>query len=192
MSLIALASAFTLNDARAVGLRKDQVYEMLDHGEIERIGRGVYLRPDTVDPSWATLAGATAVQPTATLCLTSALVHHELSDAIPFATDIALPRGTRAPAGFEHAAWHSFNPATFLTGRDALEVGDGLNLAIYSAERTIVDCFRLMHQEGNDVAYTALRRWLSRRGNSASALLRVAASFPKALPRLRLALEALL
>lgn len=192
MCPIELAPAFTLDDARAVGLRKDQVYEMLDLGEVERIGRGVYVRPDAIDPSWSTLAAATAAQPTATLCLTSALVLHELSDEIPFATDIALPRGIRSPAGFEHVAWHSFATATFKTGREALDAGDGLNLAVYSAERTIIDCFRLMHQEGNDVAYTALRRWLPRRGNSASALLRVAASFPKALPRLRLALEALL
>lgn len=192
VSTIELASAFTLDDARASGLRKDQVYEMLAQGEIERIGRGVYLRPGVIDPSWATLAAATAVQPTATLCLTSALVHHELSDAIPSATDIALPRGTRYPAGFEHAAWHSFDAATFETGRETLDAGDGLTLAIYSAERTIVDCFRLMHLEGSDVAYAALRRWLSRRDSSASALLKVASAFPKALPRLRLALEALL
>lgn len=190
--MIELAPAFTLDDARASGLRKDQVYQMLEQGEIERIGRGVYVRPGAIDPSWATLAAATAVQPTATLCLTSALVYHELSDAIPFATDIALPRGTRNPAGFEHTAWHSFDAATFGIGREATDTVGGLTLAIYSAERTIVDCFRLMHQEGSDVAYAALRRWLSHRGSSASVLLRVAASFPKALPRLRLALETLL
>lgn len=192
MSLIELASAFTLDDARASGLRKDQVYEMLNHGEIERIGRGVYVRLGAIDPSWTTLAAATAMQSAATLCLTSALVHHELSDAIPFATDIALPRGTRAPAGFEHAAWHRFDAGTFGTGREALDAGGGLTVAVYSAERTIVDCFRLMHQEGSDVAYAALRRWLRRPGSSPSGLLRVAASFPKALPRLRAALEALL
>ena len=65
-------------------------------------------------------------------------------------------------------------------------------MAIYSAERSIVDTFRLMHQEGSDVAYEALRRWLRRRGNSPAGLLKVADSFPKALPRIRQALEVLL
>lgn len=37
------------------------------------------MRLGEIDPVHATLAAATAVQPTATLCLTSALVHHELS-----------------------------------------------------------------------------------------------------------------
>jgi predicted transcriptional regulator of viral defense system len=186
-----LASAFTLDDARAAGLRKDQVYELLERGEIERVGRGAFVRPAVVAPAFATIAAATAVHDAATLCLTSALVHHELSDAIPFSTDIALPRGTRHPAGFEHASWHSFDATTFDVGREQINAGEGIRVPIYSAQRTIIDAFRLMHQEGSDVAYEALRRWLRRRGNSPAALLEMARSFPKALPRLRLALEVL-
>ncbi len=187
-----LAPVFTLGDARAAGLRKDQVYDVLAKGEIERVGRGVYLRPDKIDSAFASLAAATAVREEATLCLTSALVHHDLSDAIPFESDIALRRGTHHPAGLAHVAWHSFDPRTFRIGRDHIDAGNGFKLAIYSAERTIVDCFRLMHQEGSDVAYEALRRWLPRRGNSPASLLKVAASFPKAQPRIRQALEVLL
>lgn len=191
MAISELAPAFTLGDARAAGLRNDQVYELLERGEIERVGRGAFVRPIAVDPAFATIAAATAVRDAATLCLTSALVHHELSDAIPFATDIALPRGTRHPAGFAHANWHSFDATTFDIGREQIDAGEGARVAIYSAQRTIIDAFRLMHQEGSDVAYEALRRWLRRRGNSPAALLKMARSFPKALPRLRLALEVL-
>lgn len=189
---IQLAPAFTLDDARAMGLRKDQVYELLERGEIERVGRGVFVRPGVVDPLQASLAAASAVHRAATLCLTSALVHHDLSDDIPFGADIALPRGTRHPAGFAHVIWHSFDAATFEVGRECVEAGGGAQVAIYSAERTIIDVFRLMHREGSDVAHEALRRWLRRRGNSPSRLLQLARSFPKAQPRLRLALEVLL
>ncbi|GLY64354.1 type IV toxin-antitoxin system AbiEi family antitoxin domain-containing protein [Amycolatopsis taiwanensis] len=97
--MIDLAPVFTLDDARAAGVRKDQVCDMLAAGEIERVGRGVYLRPHAVDPACASLAAATAVRAPATMCLTSALAHHDLTDAIPFETDIALPRGARYPAG---------------------------------------------------------------------------------------------
>lgn len=187
-----LDPAFTLADAQASGMRKDQVYEMLAAGEIERAGRGVYLRPDVIDPAFASLAAATAVRPEATMCLTSALAFHELSDDIPFGTDIALPRGTRSPAGFAHVIWHSFDSATFNIGREHTLIAEGASLAIYSAERTVVDCFRLMHLEGSDVAYEALRRWVSRRGNSPSTLMQIATSVPKAEPRLRHALEVLL
>jgi hypothetical protein len=66
---------------------------------------------------FAALAAATVVKPAATMCLTSALVYHGLSDAIPFTTDIALSRGTRHPAGFAHVSWHSFDASTFDVGR---------------------------------------------------------------------------
>lgn len=187
-----LAPVFTLDDARSFGLRKDQVYDLLVAGEIERVGRGVYLRADAIDPQFASLAAATAVQPASTMCLTSALAYHDLTDAIPFGTDISLPRGTRHPAGFAHVTWHSFDRATFDIGRDHLTIAEGVRVAVYSAERSVVDSFRLMHREGSDLAYGALRRWLRRRGSSPSILLQLAASFPKAEPALRHALEVLL
>lgn len=106
--------------------------------------------------------------------------------------DIALPRGVRHPAGFDRVVWHSFDPDTFEVGRTLLEQ-DGLSLAIYySAERTIIDCFRLAHREGRDQAYEALRRRVGRRGNQPSSLLDLATAFPKAKPRIRQALDVLL
>ena len=187
-----LAPAFTLQDAREAGFTKDQVYALLDRKEIERIGRGVYVRPDVIPLAFTALAAATALRKEATLCLTSALVHHDLSDVIPFVSDIALPRGTHHPEGLANVTWRSFDPRTFEIGREYVDAGGGTVVAIYSAERTIVDCFRLMHQEGRDVAHEALRRWLRKRGNTPARLLKVAGSFPKALPRIRQALEVLL
>ena len=181
----------TLAAAAHAGLRKDQVYALVQSGRLERVGRGVFVDPARIDPAWASLAAATALKPVATLCLTSALVHHGLSDAIPFATDIALPRGIRQPAGFDHVNWHSFDPETFDVGRTPLQQ-DGLTLTIYSPERTIIDCFRLAHREGTDQAYEALRRWVGKRGNQPSSLLDLATAFPKAKPRIRQALEVLL
>lgn len=192
MSIRELAPAFTLEDARAAGLTKDQVYSLLERDEIERVGRGVYVRPEALQPALTALAAATALREDATLCLTSALAHHDLSDAIPFTSDIALPRGTHQPVGLSNVSWHSFDPTTFSIGREHADAGGGTMVAIYSAERTIVDTFRLMHQEGSDVAHEALRRWLRRRGNTPAGLLKVAGSFPKALPRIRQALEVLL
>lgn len=192
MSTRKLPPAFTLADARAAGFTKDQVYSLLERDEIERVGRGVYVRPDALQPALTALAAATAVREDATLCLTSALVHHDLSDAIPFASDIALPRGTHQPVGLSNVSWHSFDPATFAIGRECTDAGGGAKVAIYSSERTIVDTFRLMHQEGSDVAYEALRRWLRRRGSTPAGLLKIGSSFPKALPRIRHALEVLL
>lgn len=190
--IIDLAPAFTLQDAREAGLRKDQVYTLLEQGEVERVGRGVYVRPEILDPAFMSLAAATALRGDATLCLTSALVHHDLSDEIPIDAAIALPRGVRHPAGLMDVSWHSFDQKTFEVGREYIDLGGGMIVSIYSAQRTIVDCFRLMHQEGSDVAHEALKRWLRQKGNTPASLLKVAASFHKSQPRLRQALEVLL
>ena len=190
--MVYLAAVLTLGDARAGGLSKEQVYRMVEAGELERVGRGVYVRPDRIDPAMVSLAAATALQVKATMCLTSALVHHDLTDAIPYGTDIALPRRVRRPAGFDHVTWHSFDPATFDIGRVSLGAEGALQTWVYSAERTIVDCFRLAHLEGSDLAHTALRRWVQRRGSAPADLLRVAAVFPRSVPRIRQALEVLL
>lgn len=187
----ALPAVFRLDQAIEAGLSKDHVYKLRDSGVIETAGRGIYLRAGLVDPTLAPLAAAALRQPLATLCLTSALVYHDLSDQIPSQTDIALPRGTRRPSGFEHVAWHTFAVDTFTVGRDELMVPD-VGAGIYSPERTIVDMFRLGHLEGTDVASEALRRWVKRRGSHPSSLLTIAKSFPSTLARLRQALEILL
>lgn len=192
MTVVDLAPAFTLEQARAAGLRKDEVYDLLAAEEIERVGRGVYLRPGVIDERFVSLAAATAVRSEATLCLTSALAHHDLTDVIPFGTDIALPRGTRHPAGFDHVTWHSFATDTFALGRETHQVAPGVTVAIYSPERAIIDCFRLMHHEGSETAHEALRRWLRHTGSTPARLLRMADAFPRAKLRLRLALEVLL
>lgn len=41
------------------------------------------------------------------------LTHHDLTDAIPAALDIAIPRWSRTPASTGAIAWHHFDRATF-------------------------------------------------------------------------------
>lgn len=119
---------------------------------------------------------------------------HDLTDEIPRAIDIALPRGERNPiAEFQPIRWHSFDRATFEVGRVEHRLSDTeLSIGLYSPERTIVDAFRVRHVLGTDVANEALKRWLRRRGNAPAALLKVARSFPKAHTALRISMEILL
>lgn len=64
-------------------------------------------------------------------------------------------------------------------------------LGLYSAERCILDAFRLGHREGHAVAAEALRRWLQRRGAAPAELLAMARHFPKVEPSLLHALRIL-
>jgi len=179
-------------DAKTHGVRKDQVYKLLKEGSLERVGRGVFIKPSAIDLRFIPLAAATAVRPKATLCLTSALVYHDLSDIIPYGSDIALPRGTRYPTGIAHAIWHSFDTDTFEIGRTELPNNAGLDWYVYSPIRCIIDMFRLKHLEGEEAAIKTLKLWLAKPGNSAGTLFEMARHFPKAQTSLRRALEVLL
>ena len=158
-------------------------------GLIVQIGHGTY-RKASVDAD-DDLADIALKSSSATICLGSALARHDLSDENPAVIDIAVPRQSWTPITRAPVVWHQFDRATFDVGRVNLEITPGLVIGLYTPERSIIDTYRLAHLEGSEVAHQALRRWL-RRGGEPSSLLRMAASFPRALPALRRALEVLL
>lgn len=185
-----LPDVFTYSDARRLGVTDRRLYAARDSGEVELLGRGLYRRSGlTADHDLLEIA---ARAPEATLCLGTALAHHDLTAEIPSVIDVALPRARRHPVVNAPVRWHRFDPDTFDLGRDALAVGE-LSIGVYDAERTICDSFRLRHLEGNEQAIEALKRWLRRRGSQPSALLAMARSFgPRAEKPIRGALEILL
>lgn len=186
-----LPPTFSYQEARALGLSKRALYAMRDAGQIESLSHGVYRRRDAANADEDLLELAYRAQQ-ATLCLGTALSRHQLSDEIPTALDVAVPRGTHVPKTRVPVRWHRFEPATFEIGREELSLGSATTIGLYTPERCIVDAFRLRGREGHDMANEALRRWIRRRGAQPSALLAMAANFPRATTPLRRALEVLL
>lgn len=187
-----LPATFSYSEARASGLSDRRLYALRDAGILEQLGRGLFRRIDAADEADPDLLEIVRRAPQATLCLTTALVHHGLSDLIPARIDVALPRGQRHPRTRAPVTWHAFAAATFELGRDQLSLTMESSIGLYSAERCIVDAFRLRHLEGPETAVEALRRWLRSRGSQPATLLATARAFPKAEPALRGALEILL
>ncbi len=191
MDPASLPPTFSYQDARRLGLSKRALYALRDAGEIELVSHGLYRRRDAdlVDEELIELA---CRAPTATICLATALSRYGLSDEIPAALDVAVPRGTHVPRTHARARWHRFDPATFTVGRELLKLDSDASIGLYTAERSIVDALRLRGREGHDMAYEALRRWARRPGSQPSSLLMLAARFPRAVTPLRAALEVLL
>ena len=187
-----LPATFTYTQARQHGLSDRKLYTLRDQGKIEPIGRGLYRRADATETPDIDLLEIAHRAPQATVCLASALARHGLTDLIPATIDIALPRGRRQPRTSAPVTWHTFDPDTFAIGRDELPLDAQTAIGIYTSERCIIDAFRLRHQEGTDLAYTALRRWLARPGAQPSALLALARHFPAVQRPLRQTLEILL
>ncbi|MGQ0625722.1 MAG: type IV toxin-antitoxin system AbiEi family antitoxin domain-containing protein [Sporichthyaceae bacterium] len=185
-----LPDTFTSAEAFEAGLSKHALYRLLDEGELIALRRGLYRRADATlaDLNLITIASAA---PRATLCLATALAHHGLSDALPIAPDVALPRGTRAPAG-ARAQWHFFSADTFELGRGLLTLDETTEIGLYSPERCIIDAFRTRATEGDELAIEALKAWLRQRQSQPSELLQLAAHWPRTLTPLRKTLAVLL
>jgi hypothetical protein len=164
---------------------------LVDAGLLRRPQRGLYAKTTAINTDEDLIEIAT-LRPLATLCLRTALAHHELTDDIPATIDVAIPRGSRAPKTTAPTTWHNFDQDTFDIGRDELGLDGGTTIGLYNAERSIIDAYRLRHLEGPELATDALRRWLRRRGSQPARLMTMAAEFPAARAPLRAALEILL
>jgi predicted transcriptional regulator of viral defense system len=198
LRLQTLPETFTYSEARRTARLSDRhLSELRRRGLIDTLGRGLYRRNDlpaalTDEPVDIDLLEIAYRAPRATLCLTSALARHNLTDAIPATIDVALPRGRHRPVTRAPVTWHMFDPRVFDVGRERLVLDGGIAIGIYTAERCIIDAFRLSHLEGPELAITALKRWLRRRGSTPASLLEMARAFPKAQRSLRHALVVLL
>lgn len=187
-----LAATFTYAQARRAGISDRTLYRLRDTGVIQQIGRGMYRRTDIDIAADIDLLEIAQRAPQATLCLTTALARHGLTDEIPASIDVALPRGVHRPSTVAPVTWHLFDPDSFDIGRTELVLDEHTATGLYSPERSIIDAIRLRHREGSELGYVALKRWLRRPGSSPAELLALARRFPQAEKALREALEILL
>jgi hypothetical protein len=74
---------------------------------------------------------------------------------------------------------HLFDAATFDIGREQMPIaGSDRTVAIYSAERSIADAFRMRRAVGFELPTEALKTWLQRRGSRPGQLLALAMKLP--------------
>lgn len=160
--------------ARQYGINPATLASMYREGLLVKETRGVYrLATETpwVHPDLTTVAIRV---PRAVICLISALAFHHLTTHIPNQTYVALPRDHKAP----RLDWP---PTTYVWLREpAYSAGiethtiDGVPVKIYSAEKTVADCFKFRNKLGRRVAVEALKDYLSQPNFAMDQLLRYA------------------
>ncbi|GAA2181798.1 hypothetical protein GCM10009785_18340 [Brooklawnia cerclae] len=185
--LASLPDVFHYTEAvRRIGERPLRL--LVASGAVVPLSGGVYRKDEALgDDDLIEIAARSA---RATLCLRTALEHHDLIDDIPTVIDVAVPRGSWTPATQARVQWHHFDARTFEIGRETLQIPSG-KIGLYSAERSIIDAFRFRHREGTEMATEALKTWL-RHGGQPSTLLATAKAFPRTIAAVRSALEVLL
>lgn len=181
---------FTPKSAARGEKSRASFYRSAKSGGWERIARGLYLPSDSSAADWDQLE-ASARRPEATICLVSALAYYDLTDTIPRALDVAIPRGARVPASEGAIRWHRFDAETFDLEREDIVIPDSAQkIGIYTPERTIADCFRLRASTGYEIPRDALKEWL-RRGGKPAKLMKIARALPRSTKPVLDALEIL-
>lgn len=181
---------FTTAEALAKGISSSTFHRLTQRGDFHSIARGLYMRSAerTIDLDLAEIASKA---PSATICLTSALAEHDLSDAILKKLHIAIPRGAWAPKTTAAVAWHRFDPETFNIGRQERPIpGTNLEIGIYTPERTLADLARHPNLDHAELI-EGIRRWLRKPGNHPANLLKVARRLPGARYRIQTILDIL-
>ena len=164
MSDESLPATFTTGEARAAGVHPRALYAARDTGAYVELSRGVFRRADAPAATYPDLLAVSRRAPRAVVCLLSAASVHDLTDELPLAVQIAVPRRTWPPK-IDHPPVEVFvwDPATFALGIDQVDAAPGEPVRVYSPARTVVDLMRMRRKLGESVAHIALRRYLSRR-----------------------------
>jgi predicted transcriptional regulator of viral defense system len=161
-----LPPTFTTRTARTFGLHPRDLYRLRDDGDLLELSRGVFRRADAPTPDWPDLLAVAYRASVAIVCCVSALVVHDLTDEIPAAVQIAVPRPSRPPhIDYPPTEVFRFAEATFELGLSTVEAAPGEGIRVHDRERTVVDVMRLRHRLGEPLALGALRRYL-RRGDA--------------------------
>lgn len=151
-------------DARKRGVPTVVLTRLVAAGRLERIGRGVYAIPDADISAHRTLAEAVIRVPRGVICLLSALRMHEIGLQMPSQVWLALPHKLKPPR-LEYPQLRIVRmsgPA--LTSGIERRIVDGVPVPVFSAAKTVVDCFKYRNKIGTDVAVEALREgWRARK-----------------------------
>jgi predicted transcriptional regulator of viral defense system len=127
--------------------------------KLERVARGLYSLPGRSVSEHRTLAEASLMVPRGIVCLLSALRVHEIGTQASSEVWLALPQHTKAPRSerlrlslrIVHMSGHSLT-----AGIDHQSI-DGVEVPVFDAEKTVVDCFKFRNKIGLDVALEALK-----------------------------------
>lgn len=161
-------------EAIEAGISRKTLYAMLDKGVVERLSRGVYRLTSLPSLEAPDLVAVATRVPDGVICLISALAFHELTTQIPRAVDIAIVRGAEPPRidyPPVHVYW--FSGKAFTEGIETRTV-DGVQLRVYSPEKTLADMFKYRSKLGLDVALEALRTWHQKRTSNIETILHYA------------------
>jgi predicted transcriptional regulator of viral defense system len=161
-------------DLEAHGIPRRRMYDLVRKGKVERHARGIYAASDHPHTAEHALAQVAKRVPSGVICLLTALRFHELTTQAPAEMWIALPEKARKPRiDYPRLRVTRFSGPALTEGIETHRI-EGVDVRVYSAAKTVADCFKYRNKVGIDVAVEALRDFSRRHRGGATELARFA------------------
>ncbi len=176
-NLLRMAEARGLIRARDLadhGIPRQYLSIACERGLLERLDRGLYAFPGAVQSEHRSLVEVCKLVPHGVICLLSALQFHGMTTQSPFEVWLAIGESKEIPRiSLVQLRIARFSVESLKAGVESHDV-DGADLRVFSAAKTVADCFKYRYKIGVDVAAEALRDYLRRRKGPIDDLTRYA------------------
>jgi predicted transcriptional regulator of viral defense system len=163
-----------MSEALREGIHRRTLYAMRDAGQVETLARGLYRLTDAKPLAYPDLVTVATKVPSGVISLISALAFHEMTTQIPHEVCIAIPRNREPPRlDYPPIRVVRLSPAPYAAGIETREL-DGVNVKIYSREKTLADCFKHRNEVGLDTVLEAVRMYKAQGRVDVDAIFRYA------------------
>ncbi len=144
-------------DLEPLGIPREYLSRLTEQGIIQKVGRGLYMFPDYEVTEHHTLVEVSKCIPNGVVCLLSALRFHGLTTQAPLEVWLAIGDKAWKPK-IENILLRIFwfSKVSLETGVEEHWI-EGVRVKIFSAAKTVADCFKYRNKVGLDVAIEALR-----------------------------------
>ncbi len=151
------------SQAHKAGIHPQVISRMKSKGVLESIARGLYRLKGSAVLSQPDIVTIAMKVPQGVLCLISALAFYEVTTEISRAVNIALKAGSQKPkVDYPPTKYYWISEPAFSAGIEAHKV-DGVEVRVYSLEKTVTDCFKFRNKIGMDVAIAALKECITKK-----------------------------
>lgn len=150
-------------DALAAGVHPRTLYWMRDNGVVEQLSHGLFHLTSQELPQSPDVVTVAHRVPAGVIALISALDLHGLTTQVPGAVWVALPRDVKTPRVTHPPIRVVHLSARSLHAGVQERVIGSTAVKVFSAGKTVADCFKFRSLVGLDVAVEALREALRAR-----------------------------
>jgi predicted transcriptional regulator of viral defense system len=157
LEMVQQAGVLRPRDLDAHGIPRIYLSRLCERGDLQRVGRGLYVLPHADVSEHHTLAEACKRIPHGVVCLVSALRFHGLTIQSPSEVWLAIgSKAWRPQVDYPRLRFVRFSVRALEAGVEERSI-EGVLVRVYSPAKTVADCFKYRNKIGLDVALEALR-----------------------------------